>query len=147
MQIKVFDLWHNFKAGQIQRNELINLIEAGPKEDLKLWLKAGIAHEDTQAKTKATCGDFFNRFDMLWVFIYRENIEPTNNAAERSLRFGVIWRKLSHGTRSETGERFVERVMTVAMTLKLQAKNSFEYFTECFKALIRGGQSPPVFSI
>ena len=143
----VFDLWHNFKAGQIQWDELINLIEAGPKEDLKLWLKAGIAHEDTQAKTKATCGDFFNRFDMLWVFIYRENIEPTNNAAERSLRFGVIWRKLSHGTRSETGERFVERVMTVAMTLKLQAKNSFEYFTECFKALIRGGQSPPVFSI
>jgi len=143
----VFDLWHSFKAGQIQRDELINLIEAGPKKDLKLWLKAGIAHEDTQAKTKATCGDFFNRFDMLWMFIYRENIEPTNNAAERSLRFGVIWRKLSYGTQSETGERFVERVMTVAMTLKLQAKNSFEYFTECFKALIRGGQSPPVFSI
>lgn len=143
----VFDLWHSFKVGQIQRDELINRIEAGPKEDLKLWLKAGIAHEDTQAKTKATCGDFFNRFDMLWVFIYRENIEPTNNAAERSLRFGVIWRKLSYGTQSETGERFVERVMTVAMTLKLQAKNSFNYFTECFKALIHGGQSPPVFSI
>ncbi len=55
----VFDLWHSFKAGQIQRDELINRIEAGPKEDLKLWLKAGIAHEDTQAKTKATCEDFF----------------------------------------------------------------------------------------
>ena len=143
----VFDLWHSFKTGQIQRDELINRIEAGPKEDLKLWLKAGIVHQDTQAKTKGTCRDFFNRFDMLWVFIYRENIEPTNNVAERSLRFGVIWRKLSYGTQSETGERFVERVMTVAMTLKLQAKNSFDYFTECFKALIRGGQSPPVFSI
>jgi len=143
----VFDLWHSFKAGQIQREELISQIEAGPKEDMKLWLKVGIAHEEAQAKTKATCGDFLNRFDMLWVFIYRENVEPTNNVAERSLRFGVIWRKLSYGSQSETGERFVERVMTVAMTLKLRAKNSFEYFTECFKALIRGGQSPPVFSI
>ena len=133
--------------GQIQRDELIDLIEAGPKEDMKLWLKAGIVHEDSQAKTKATCGDFSNRFDMLWVFVYREDVEPTNNAAERSLRFGVIWRKLSYGTQSEAGERFVERVMTVGMTLKLRAKNTFEYFTECFKALIRGGQSPPVFSI
>ena len=78
---------------------------------------------------------------MLWVFIYDENVEPTNNAAERSLRFGVIWRKLSYGSQSETGERFVERVMTVAMTLKLRAKNSFEYFTECFKALIRQRQN------
>lgn len=79
--------------------------------------------------------------------LYTEGVEPTNNVAERSLRFGVIWRKLSYGTQSESGERFVERVMTVAMTLKLRAKNSFEYFTECFKALIHSGQSPPVFSI
>jgi transposase len=143
---EVFNLWHSFKVGQITRGELIIHIEKGPKEDLKLWLKAGIAHEDTQSKTKATCGDFFNRFDMLWIFVYRENVEPTNNAAERSLRFGVIWRKLSYGSQSEIGERFVERVMTVAMTLKLRVKNTFEYFTECFRAFIRGGQSPPIFS-
>lgn len=143
----VFDLWHSFKSCQICRDELIDQIEAGPKEDMRLWLKAGVVYEDSQPKTKATCGDFLNRFDMLWVFVYTEGVEPTNNAAERSLRFGVIWRKLSYGTQSERGERFVERVMTVAMTLKLRAKNSFEYFTECFKALIRGGQSPPVFAI
>ena len=42
----VFDLWHRFKAGQIQRDELISRIEAGPKEDMRLWLKAGVAYED-----------------------------------------------------------------------------------------------------
>jgi transposase len=67
----------------------------------------------------------------------------SNNAAEQGLRYGVIWRKLSHGSQSETGERFTERVMTVSMTLKLWAKNTFEYFTECFKALIYGTSSPP----
>jgi transposase len=143
----VFDLWHSFKAGLIQRDVLISRIEAGPKEDMKVVLKAGAAHEDCNGKTKATCGDFYNRFDMLWVFVYKENVEPTNNMAERSLRFGVIWRKLSYGSQSETGERFVERVMTVAMTLKLRAKNTFEYFTECFREYIRGGHSPPIFSV
>lgn len=142
----VFDLWHSFKTGQVQREELIDRIEKGPKADMRLWLKAGIVHQDTSTKTKATCGDFFDRFDMLWVFVYQENVEPTNNAAERNLRFGVIWRKLSFGSQSEAGERFIERVMTIAMTLRLRAKNSFEYFAKCFSGFIRGGQSPPIFS-
>jgi transposase len=144
-KIRVFEFWHSFKCGQMSRAELINCVEEGPKKDIALWLKAGVIYEDTRSKTKATCRDFFNRFDMLWVFVYKENVEPTNNAAERSLRFGVIWRKLSYGSQSEKGERFVERVMTVAMTLRLRAKNTFQYFTECFRAFIRGGRSPPVF--
>ncbi len=140
----VFNLWHHFKDGQITRDELIRRIEEGPKEDIKLWFKIGAAHEDCQNKTKATCIDFYSRFDMLWVFLYKENIEPTNNAAEQGLRHGVIWRKLSYGTQSEVGERFVERVMTVTETLKRQAKNSLDYFTNCFREFIRGGHSPPV---
>lgn len=142
----VFDFWHQFKDGLINRAELIRVIEAGPKEHVRVLLKAGAVHEDCMNKTKATCADFFNRFEMLWVFIYTEGVEPTNNAAERGLRHGVIWRKLSNGSQSEAGERFVERVMTVAMTLKLQAKNTFDYFSRCFSEFIYGGRSPPVFS-
>lgn len=142
----VFNLWHNFKDGQITRVELIKRIEEGPKADVRLWFKMGVAHEDCHSKTKATCMDFYNRFDMLWIFVYKENIEPTNNLAEQGLRHGVIWRKLSYGTQSEIGERFVERVMTVAETLKRQARNSLDYFTECFRELIKGGQSPPIYT-
>lgn len=143
---EVFTLWHNFKDGHISRDELIKRIEKSAKEDVKLWLKIGAAHEECHNKTKATCMDFYERFDSMWLFVYEENVEPTNNAAERGLRHGVIWRKLSFGTQSETGERFVERVMTVAETLKRQAKNSFDYFTNCFREFIRGGQSPPIFA-
>lgn len=140
----VFNLWHHFKDGKITRDELIRGIEEGPKENMRLLLKIGAVHEDCQNKTKATCIDFYNRFDMLWMFVYKENIEPTNNAAEQGLRHGVIWRKLSYGSQSESGERFVERVMTVAGTLKRQARNSFDFFTNCFREFIRCGQSPPV---
>ena len=142
----VFSLWHSFKNGEITRSKLITKIETGPKKDMRILFKAEAAHKDSQNKTRSTCSDFFQRFDMLWVFIYAENVEPTNNAAEQRLRHGVIWRKLSYGSQSEVGERFVERVMTVAMTLKLRSQNSFEYFTKCFKAFINGGHSPPALS-
>lgn len=142
----VFGLWHRFKDHLIARNELIEQIENGPKEDLRVLLKAGAIHDDCCNKTKATCGDFYTRFDNLWVFVYQEGVEPTNNAAEQGLRHGVIWRKLCYGSQSEIGERFVERVMTVAMTLNQRVRNSFEYFTACFRALIYGQHSPPVFS-
>jgi transposase len=142
----VFDLWHQFKDGLIARSELIKQIEEGPKGKVKALLKAGVAHENCRNRTKATCTDFLNRFDTLWFFIYNENVEPTNNAAEQGLRHGVIWRKISYGSQSEAGERFVERVMTIAMTLKQRAVNSFEYFSKCFKEFIHGGQSPPVFA-
>lgn len=143
---RVFALWHSFKQGEITRNELIKQIEIEPKENIRVLLKAGARHDDCQNKTRATCIDFLNHFEMLWEFVYRENIEPTNNAAEQGLRHGVIWRKLCYGSQSETGEKFVERVMTVSMTLKKMARNSFDYFTNCFRAFIRGSPSPQVFS-
>ena len=39
----------------------------------------------------------------LWVFLNESGVEPTNNRAERALRFGVLWRKGSLGTASASG--------------------------------------------
>ena len=140
----MFQHWHAFKNGEIERPELIGRIESGVKENVRTLLKLGCVNQHCHTKTQATCIDFLNQFDSLWVFLYHKGIDPTNNAAERGLRPGVIWRKLCHGSQSESGERFVERVMTVAGTLKLRAQNSFEYFTACFKAYINGAQAPPL---
>jgi transposase len=140
----VFNLWHKFKNGEIDRLELIKLIEEGSKKDTELAFKMSLIIEDVTSKTKATCLDFLNRYEKLWTFVYTEGVEPTNNLAERGLRHAVIWRNLSHGSQSENGERFVERVMTIAMTLKLQAGNTLDYFTECFKRFIFGLAAPPI---
>jgi transposase len=56
----------------------------------------------------------------LWTFVDQEGLEPTNNTAERALRRGMIWRRRSFGTQSENGSRFVERILTVVMTLRQQ---------------------------
>jgi hypothetical protein len=35
--------------------------------------------------------------DSLWTFLDHQGVDPTNNRAERALRFGVLWRKRSSG--------------------------------------------------
>jgi transposase len=67
---------------------------------------------------------------------------PTNNPAEGALRGPVIHRKLSHGTRSDDGERFAERVLTAAATCRQQGRSLFEFLTELITAHTRGDPLP-----
>ena len=61
-------------------------------------------------------------------------VEPTNNASERALRHAVIWRKLSLGTQSAGGSRFVETMLTVIETCRQQSRNVFTYVTSAVQA-------------
>jgi hypothetical protein len=53
-------------------------------------------------KTEAVCWEVRKVYDALWTFV-REGVEPMNNAAERAMRPGVLWRKGSFGTQSAGG--------------------------------------------
>jgi transposase len=72
--------------------------------------------------------------DSLWTFMEVQGVEPTNNRAERSLRFPVIYRKRSFGTRDEDGERFIERIMSLRQTCRIQARRTFPILVDAFKA-------------
>ncbi|HEY7315585.1 MAG TPA: transposase [Gemmataceae bacterium] len=63
-----------------------------------------------------------------------QEVEPTNNASERALRHAVIWRKLSFGTQSAGGSRFVETMLTVIETCRQQSRNVFAYVTVAVQA-------------
>ncbi len=78
----------------------------------------------------------------IWTFIDHEGIEPTNNIAERAVRQGVLWRKISFGTQSEEGSRFVERIMTVSATCKQQDRSAFEYLNKANLARLHGRPAP-----
>ncbi len=56
--------------------------------------------------------------ESLWLFLDQEGVEPTNNSAERALRFGVLWRKRSNGTQSDKGDRWVERILSLRQTCR-----------------------------
>ena len=61
----------------------------------------------------------------LWLLLEKEGVAPTNNHAERILRFGVLWRKRSQGTAGEKGNRWVERILSVRQTCRLQSRPLF----------------------
>jgi transposase len=94
------------------------------------------------SKTAATCRDLLAHERKLWAFVWREGIEPTNNAAERALRHAVLWRKGSGGTDSARGSRFVERVLSVRETCRQQGRGLLEYLMECCGAHLEGKTAP-----
>jgi transposase len=78
----------------------------------------------------------------LWTFTTVEGVEPTNSPAERSLRAPVIHRKLSHGTRSDDGERFAERALSAAATCRRQHRSLFAHLSDLITADTRGDPFP-----
>lgn len=76
------------------------------------------------------CRRIFNQRQHLWTFVQDSRVEPTNNLAERIVRQGVLWRKGSFGTQSERGGRYVERILTVCATCRLQGRSVIEYLRD-----------------
>jgi len=62
---------------------------------------------------------------MMWRFVDHSEIELTNNLAERQIRKYVIYRKKSLFTWSQRGNEFVERIMSLFLTCRLQKQHSF----------------------
>ena len=79
-----------------------------------------------------------DEMEHLWLFLREQGVSPTNNHAERMLRFAVLWRKRSLGTRNESGERWVERILSLRQTCRLQGKRTYEVLVEAMDALFSG---------
>ena len=88
------------------------------------------------------CEELHAHREWLWQFVDIDGVEPTNNAAERALRPAVIWRKLSFGTQSAKGSRFVETLLTVITTCRQQERDPFAYLTEAINARFHGKPPP-----
>lgn len=97
-------------------------------------------------KTKNTCANIINISGSLWNFLSNPIVEPTNNQAERQLRPIVIWRKLSFGTQSDRGSRFVERIFTVTSTCIQQGKSALLFLEQAVTNYFANHSSPRLLS-
>lgn len=70
--------------------------------------------------------ELFVHRDWLWTFFDVEGIQPTNNTAERALRPAENYRMLSFGTQSKAGSRFIERMLTISETCRLQKRPVYQ---------------------
>jgi transposase len=136
---QMFHWWHRVRDGTLAharfgtyrrpiRQEVERLLEAGQT--------CGVP------KTEGMCRDIFKRRQALWTFVRHEGVEPTNNAAERAIRPGVLWRKGSFGTHSPEGSRFVEAMMTIVATLTQQHCHVLDYLTAACQAALGDEPAP-----
>jgi len=136
---RLFDWWHRVRDGTMARATLrskVAMMRLSFREDLRRGLGCGCV------KTAATCRELLAGETHLWTFVRVEAVEPTTNDAERALRHGVIDRKLSGGTDSEAGSRFVERMLSVVATCRQQEVNVLDYLTRCYQAHLDGRAVP-----
>ena len=76
----------------------------------------------------------------LWVFLREHGVEPTNNRAERALRFAVLWRKCSSGTESDKGNRWVERSLSLRQTCRQMGQSTFRVLVDAVTSFFQGSQ-------
>ena len=75
-------------------------------------------------------------------FITTPGVEPTNNLTEQAIRFVVIDRHITQGTRSDAGNRWCERIWTVIATCAQQGRSLFEYLEAAVGAWFHAAKAP-----
>jgi hypothetical protein len=75
-------------------------------------------------------------------FITTPGIEPTNNLAEQAIRFVVIDRRITQGSRSEAGRQWLERIWTAIATCAQHNQSVFEYLNASLQTFFRGTPCP-----
>jgi transposase len=138
----VFDYWHDYKAGKIDRATLVAWMAPVKKQVRELLDKAVAADI---AQVSGACADILEHEPALWTFVETEGVEPTNNHAEREIRAFVLWRKRSFGTQSARGNVFAANLMTVAHTARKQRRNVLALLVECCEAQRKGTSAPSLF--
>ncbi|MGK4009301.1 IS66 family transposase [Sorangium sp. So ce1036] len=135
----MFHLWHRVRDGTMTRREfqkrmgpLRNYVIAHLREGAGCSLRA----------VAGRCREILELEPALWTFVDVEGVEPTNNEGEQRIRHAVMWRKTSFGTDSPNGSRFVERILTVVTTLRIQKRNVLDYLTDACEANLHGRPAP-----
>jgi len=94
-----------------------------------------------------SCQNMRKRFEkhgeMYFTFITTPGMEPTNNVAERAIRFVTIDRLVTQGVRSEFGRRFLERMWSVVSTCEKQGRAVLDFLTLALRSFW-SGTSPPI---
>jgi transposase len=139
VQKRVFELWHLFRGGGHSRAQMDDKMAPLMLELLDV-LHMGLRCRD--GKTKRFCARLLKVYPALWTFVVIDGVEPTNNHAERVQRRAVLWRRRSFGCHGAAGCRFVERILTVVQSLRLQQRSVLSFLHEAIEAHRSGHPAP-----
>lgn len=138
----LFEYCHDHKAGKLDRATYLAWMAPVRAHMEALLERAVSANID---RLSGSCADILAHKEALWTFVDRENVEPTNNHAERELRAFVLWRRRCFGAQSDRGNLFAERLMTVAHTARKQRNDILSFLTACCEAQAGDLEPPSLF--
>jgi transposase len=123
---------------QLSAKEFQNQLEAARAEVMRRGTTdvPGTKHSRNLAKRFEQHGESYFRF------ITSPGVEPTNNLAEQAIRFVVLDRLVTQGTRSEAGNRWCERIWTVIATCSQQNRSVFDYLYAAVEAWFHRTEAP-----
>lgn len=135
---RLFTHWHAFRQGTLTRPALGVRMQPVQRafRTLLAW------GQTLPGQAGALCRDLEAKWEALWTFLVHAGVEPTNNHAERLLRPAVLWRKTSFGHQSESGKHYVERMLTVVSTLRLQGRSVLGYLEQVLQATRMAAPTP-----
>jgi len=128
---KLFALWKRHRDGTLTRTGLRRLMTPIRSEIEGLLLRGAFSGN---RRLVGMCRELWKHRAWLWLYLDVDGLGQTNNHSERALRHAVIWRKLSFGTQSAAGSRFVETMLTVIETCRQQNRHLFAYVTTAVEA-------------
>jgi hypothetical protein len=95
-----------------------------------------LARTKTTGKAKTLQKRMFKRWESLFRFVDQpELFSPTNNEAERTLRFVTRIRKLTLGSRSQWGMQWAQRALSIVATCRKQKLSIFNCLLQAYQSL------------
>ena len=123
----LFRTWRLYEQDEISRVQLRNR-GSYRRRRVRSWLINGFISGNQKFST--FCSTLLHQYDRLWTFLRVPGMSPTNNQAERDLRYLVIKRKKNIGTQSLVGQQFIARFASVYQTLHKRGRSALKYLTE-----------------
>jgi len=135
----LFEGWHAYRKGEIAWSELQEWMGRVQAQFAELL---GLAKGSNHWRAAPLGRELLKQWECLWTFVRVAGVEPTNNAGERAVRPGVLWRKSSFGNQGASGRAFVERMLTVVGSLRLQGRKALSYLEAAIRAAQMGEAAP-----
>lgn len=139
LQASLFRVWHTYKKGAIDWDRMQRRMT---RVEVRLGQVLQDGCQSSDAAARRLCRSLSRIEPSLFVFARVPGVEPTNNISERGIRPAVQWRKTCLGTQSDSGSRFVERILTVVGTCRLQDRPLLPYLRDVLSAADRGDEIP-----
>jgi transposase len=105
-------------------------------------LRCGLQEVPSESHCQNLAKRFREHGEAYFEFVTTPEVEPTNNVAEQAIRFVVLDRQVTQGTRGEAGRQWCERIWTVMATCAQQGKSVFEYLHHAVQSWFAGTAVP-----